>query len=103
MAIVVAEQNDQFQIGDEVIYMPEQVITRVTGYDWLQCVDVPAKILAYQLACGISAAKDLLRPFISDRPYATGGLVHFFEQPTPEQRKKASAAINAAMRAGKGR
>lgn len=76
MAIVEAEHNDQFQIGDEVMYMPERVITTVTGYDWLHRVDAPAKIIAYQLACGISAAKDLLAVPVSYRQVTTGGLAY---------------------------
>jgi hypothetical protein len=67
MAVMEAEHNDQFQIGDEVVYTPEGVITTVTGYDWLTSVEAPPKVLAYQLACGISAPKNLLAVYIGDR------------------------------------
>jgi hypothetical protein len=92
MAIVEAEHNDQFQIGDEVIYLPERVSTTVTGYDWLWSIDAPPKIVAYQLACGISAAKDLLQPSVSDRLFGAGNVVwtnrdEFYG--SPPQRHKA--------------
>jgi hypothetical protein len=86
MAVMEPEHNDQFQIGDEVLYTPEGVITSITGYDWLQSVDAPPKIMAYQLACGISAPKNLLALYVGDAPWqithpSSNGPRHYREPP----------------------
>lgn len=54
---------DQYQIGDEVVYTHEGVVTKVTGYVWLEKLDEPPTILLYQLDCGISVPKSLLALF----------------------------------------
>ncbi|RVC47588.1 MULTISPECIES: hypothetical protein [unclassified Mesorhizobium] len=54
----------QFQIGDEVVYVPEGVITTVAGYVWQEKVGTPPTIALYGLACGISVPKDLLAVYV---------------------------------------
>lgn len=59
------EAHNQFQIGDEVWYVPEGVHATVTEYVWGQ--ELPPKILLYKLSCGISVAKAHLRRWIPAR------------------------------------
>lgn len=47
--------EQQFQIGDKVIYLPEGVYTEITGYVWSFPDNVTAKIKKYRLSCGITA------------------------------------------------
>lgn len=83
MAVLEPTVIDQYQIGDEVVYVPEGVITTVTGYVWKYQVPEPPRILLYSLACGIDVPKDVLMGYISDRrPYTS-----------------VTAAIEGAMRA----
>jgi hypothetical protein len=45
---------DQFQIGDEVLYVEEGIVTEVTGYVWsVQIGDLP-RVAAYELRCGVA-------------------------------------------------
>ena len=50
--------KDQFQIGNQVIYKPESVITTVSGYVWSTSINDKPAIIAYELSCGISAQYD---------------------------------------------
>lgn len=101
MAVMEPQYSDQHQIGDEVVYVPEGVITTVTGYDWIQGVDAPPKIIAYQLACGISAPKSLLAAYVGDRRYATGGMIHvgIDRRPPPDLQRQIATSVREAMRA----
>jgi hypothetical protein len=61
----------QFQIGDRVVYMPENIVTRISGYVWRTSFGAPPSILTYELECGISVgAAHLCRA-----PFASGGIV----------------------------
>lgn len=86
---------DQFQIGDRVIYTPEGVVTRISGYLWRTSVDSPPSIMSYELECGVSVAGELL----CRAPYATGGIVWVDKDPNIEGLQKASKAVSASMRA----
>lgn len=45
---------DQFQIGDEVLYADEGIVTEVTGYIWdVRIGDLP-RVVAYELRCGVA-------------------------------------------------
>lgn len=56
--------EDQFQIGDPVIYVPDGIITRVEGYTFYSDMFNPPKILTYNLSCGISVGADLLSHYV---------------------------------------
>ena len=49
--------ENQFQVGEWVVYVPENVITRISGYVWDSGGDTTAvnspSICAYELECGI--------------------------------------------------
>jgi hypothetical protein len=51
---------EQYQIGDRVIYMPEGILTTITGYKWETYVEKPPAIIAYLLGCGIGISADYL-------------------------------------------
>lgn len=63
----MSEQNVspemQFQVGEPVLYVPQGIYTTVTGYNWMQQMNGPPRLVGYQLSCGIQAPfKDLRRP-----------------------------------------
>lgn len=51
---------DQYQIGDCVLYLPEGVITEVTGYLWEESVGEAPRIIAYELSCGTRVSRESL-------------------------------------------
>ena len=55
------EPNEQFQIGDRVLYMPEGVITEIDGYLWSQKMGKDPFIQGYELRCGITVREDTIR------------------------------------------
>lgn len=56
------DPSTQYQLGDEVVYLPEGVFTKVTSYNWQTPTDGVAKIVGYSLACGIVATADDIAP-----------------------------------------
>ena len=56
--------EDQFQVGDEVLYEPEGVVTTVDGYLWLEAVGSLPEIGAYRLACGVSVPGSSLKRWL---------------------------------------
>lgn len=56
--------NDQLQIGDDVIYLPDNVITKVDGYEWCEQIGEYPRIVAYKLSCGISAQRSVLNKIV---------------------------------------
>lgn len=57
----VLSVEEQFQIGDRVIYLPENVLARVTSYLWSHQVAAPSRIIAYELDVGIHASFEQLK------------------------------------------
>jgi hypothetical protein len=53
--------NMQFQIGDRVLYVPENVNTEIEGYVWSETIGGVPRIVAYRLSCGISVKYDSLK------------------------------------------
>ena len=53
--------EDQFQIGDYVVYVSGGIITRVTGYEWLIQMDTPPLVALYRLDCGINVTRSCIR------------------------------------------
>jgi len=45
---------DQFQIGEQVLYLPEGIFAVIEGYDWAESIGALPYLIAYQLSCGIS-------------------------------------------------
>lgn len=52
--------QDQFQIGETVLYRPEGVLTRIRGYLWSETVGDAPRIVAYELDCNITVDGALL-------------------------------------------
>lgn len=50
--------DQQFQIGERVIYVPEAVCTTVTGYVWHHNTNDGPRIVSYELACGCRASRN---------------------------------------------
>ena len=54
--------SDQYQIGDEVIYIPAGVRCEITGYVWRDKIGGPPPyILMYRLSCGIDALPEWIQ------------------------------------------
>lgn len=53
--------NDQFQIGDVVVYVPEGIVTQVRGYLWIDQMGELPVVGLYELSCGIHAPAGALR------------------------------------------
>lgn len=52
--------DDQLQIGDDVIYLPEGVYAKVDGYQWFSAIGKPPSIIGYRLSCGIVAPRGMI-------------------------------------------
>lgn len=81
------DPKTQPQIGEAVTYLPEGVVTKVTGYEW----EAPTgdlhhapKIKRYVLACGVTVIADHIAQGSDATPvaekadqskYATGGVI----------------------------
>jgi hypothetical protein len=50
--------DQQFQIGDSVLYVPEGVYATIDGYIWMQTIGQVPKIAAYKLSIGISVPEN---------------------------------------------
>ncbi|PWJ88364.1 hypothetical protein C8D77_11186 [Mesorhizobium loti] len=84
----------QFQIGDLVVYTPESVRTRISGYVWATSIGKPPTIISYELECGIAVGADLL----CRAPPASGGFVTHVDVPLGAIREHTAAAMRAAAR-----
>lgn len=52
--------DNQFQIGDFVLYVHEGVFTQVQGYLWVEAIGALPVIGGYVLECGITVPKDAI-------------------------------------------
>lgn len=92
---------EQYQIGDRVVYIPEGIVTKISGYMWRTSTDRPPEIVAYELECGIAISSDY---FCRAAPASGGHVNFFFDQPnTSSLPEQTPAAIRASMRAANGR
>ena len=53
--------SDQYQVGDDVIYIPAGVRCKVMGYVWRPTTSKPPSILMYRLSCGIDALPEWIQ------------------------------------------
>lgn len=53
--------EDQYQVGDPVVFEAEGVITSVVGYYWAEAVHLQPRVVAYKLDCGIPVPAAALR------------------------------------------
>lgn len=51
------DPNDQFQIGDPVLYVAQGIKTTVVAYVWAESTGGEPMLVNYKLACGISVPK----------------------------------------------
>lgn len=52
--------KEQFQIGDDVVYVPEGVYATVDGYQWFTTIGESPKIIGYRLSCGIVVPRGMI-------------------------------------------
>jgi hypothetical protein len=61
MPVQARDPASQYQLGEEVVYLPEGVITKVQSYVWTAPNDGTASLIsAYTLTCGITAKADAI-------------------------------------------
>ena len=47
--------SDQYQVGDDVTYIPAGVRCKIEGYVWRETMAGPPAVAMYRLSCGIEA------------------------------------------------
>lgn len=52
--------DTQFQIGEDVLYLPEGVRCKVDGYVWAEGVGEVPRVVAYRLSCGVSVSENCI-------------------------------------------
>jgi hypothetical protein len=65
------DPKTQPQIGEPVTYLPEGVVTTVTGYQWSPATGNPAvvrTIVAYVLACGVTVSAEHIAQIEPEKP-----------------------------------
>lgn len=60
------DPNEQYQVGDTVIYLPEGIYTEISGYVFYESMSAPPKVVKYKLKCGLDVTPDLIRRAIRD-------------------------------------
>lgn len=71
MTMPTRDPKSQPQIGEPVTYLPEGVVTKVTGYEWEHPtgdVNHAPKIKRYVLACGVTVAGDHIAQIEPEKP-----------------------------------
>lgn len=65
------DPKDQYQIGDDVLYKPEGIITRILGYEWSAASasrpDRLPTVIAYLLDCGVSVPAETIEKYDRSR------------------------------------
>lgn len=52
--------EDQYQIGELVLYAEEGVYATVDGYLWLESVNQLPRIAGYRLSCGVTVPREAI-------------------------------------------
>lgn len=56
----------KFQLRQPVIYVPEDILTQVSGFVWMQSPEQPPMVGAYELLIGITVPERYLRSVDED-------------------------------------
>lgn len=75
--------DEQLQIGDEVVYIPEGVFTEVIGYEWAWQESGAPSISRYRLGCGISSDRAHIKRLVGKQGQEMIDLAPLLGSPSP--------------------